>query len=194
MNRIINVSLLVLVMMGISCCPSVFGASNNQCADVYSTAVRPNQLEVYFPSLGQDPAPVMVTLIDNTKDKIDMAVYQLTDPDIIAALDKAEGRGVQVRIILDRNQLQGKYNTAAIAILRADGISIRINSHPGQMNLKMTIFDSKIITTGSWDYTLQASETDDNNFVICSESQFIKICSDEFNRMWGSGQFIDLGS
>jgi len=60
---------------------------------------------------------------------LDIAIYSLTYPDIVAAIKKAKQRGIAVGLITDKIQASGKSQTEALKILGSAGISLKINSH-----------------------------------------------------------------
>jgi phosphatidylserine/phosphatidylglycerophosphate/cardiolipin synthase-like enzyme len=149
-------------------------------------------IQVYFPRAGQDPAPVLVNLIKQAHSSCHVAIYSLTNPEIVKALVEAHKRGIDVKVITDRKQTEGKVQKHAINILLMSGIPVKINTHPGLMHLKMTVIDGKIATAGSYNYTKAASEENDEMFVVITDPDFVKACQTEFERMWTDSQNFTL--
>lgn len=52
------------------------------------------------------------------------------------------------------------------------------------MHLKVTIADSKIATTGSYNYTKSAEQKNDEVFVTLNDPKIASGFEKEFNRMW----------
>ena len=79
-------------------------------------------------------------------------VYTLTDPEVIAGLVDAHRRGVEVRVLLDPNQV---YNLRAFAVLRAGGVEVRWYPVPKGVLLhaKIGLFDAELVL-GSANWTL----------------------------------------
>ena len=48
--------------------------------------------------------PALLEFLHGAEWSLDVEMYVLTDPEIIDAIERAEARGVQVRVILDPNQ------------------------------------------------------------------------------------------
>ncbi len=48
--------------------------------------------------------PALLELINGAQRSINVEMYVLTDDEVVTALERAEQRGVQVRVILDPNQ------------------------------------------------------------------------------------------
>lgn len=149
--------------------------------------------EVYFPQQNQDPSLRLTELYGSCNQTLDIAIYSLTHPVIVKAIGDAYKRGVQVRIITDKVQASGNTQKHAMNDLLTIGIPIKVDSHSGLMHLKMSTIDRNITTTGSYNYSMGASEDNDEIFVVIKEAWFAEVCQQEFNRMWSSPQFIDLG-
>lgn len=116
---------------------------------------------------------VLIDNINNAKSKIYIAMFEFSDPDIIAALVKAKKRGIDVRVLFDRKNLNGKY----IPIVKIpDGmpnlypidellkVQTSVKWYNPQLNgeelhMKLAIFDSKKVICGSSNFTTQALTT-----------------------------------
>ena len=58
------------------------------------------EVEVY---IDKEIRPAILRLISEAEKQIDIEMYILTDQDVIEVLERAEDRGVEVRVILDPN-------------------------------------------------------------------------------------------
>jgi phosphatidylserine/phosphatidylglycerophosphate/cardiolipin synthase-like enzyme len=173
--------LLILVLL------TTIGCVHAEAGTEYCTdTINANQTAVYFPRHDQYVEPVIVDLFDKANNSIDVAMYAFDDPLIAKALVSAASKGIKVRVITDRWASQTKYQHLTLDELLFAHIPIKINSHADLMNLKMCIIDDTIATTGSYDFTLQDNQTNDEMFVVITEKKFVRICKDEFDRLWES--------
>ncbi|OPH51927.1 hypothetical protein BC351_34510 [Paenibacillus ferrarius] len=108
----------------------------------------------------------------------------MTHPDIVAAIKDAKKRGVQVRVITDKIQSEGKAQVEALKLLGSTGIPMKVNKHSGLMHLKVTIADKKVVTTGSYNYSKAASTTNDEVLMVIHNEDAAKSFSEQFDRMW----------
>jgi phosphatidylserine/phosphatidylglycerophosphate/cardiolipin synthase-like enzyme len=177
--------ILILVLLLTVGCSYAEGATDYS----YNT-INVNQTTVLFTRAGQYASPVLVDLYNKADKNIDVAIYALTDPYIINALKAAAVRGIKVRVITDRRESQDRYQHIALDDLLFTHIPVKINSHADSMHLKMSVIDGKIVTTGSYNYTLAANQTNDEMFVIITEPNFVRKCQDEFDRLWESDKGI----
>ena len=123
-------------------------------------------------------------MINSSTQTLDIAIYSLTHPEIVAAIKEAKKRGVAVRIISDKIQSAGKSQTEAMKLLGSAGIPMKINKHSGLMHLKVTIADKKIATTGSYNYSKSASTDNDEVLMVIRNEDIAKSFTEQFERMW----------
>lgn len=155
--------------------------------------INQSNAQLYFPRRGDKPELVLQSLYLSAQSNLDISIYSLTHPTIVKAIGDAYKRGVKVRIITDKVQSAGATQKHAMNDLITIGIPIKIETHSGLMHLKCSIIDGKVATTGSYNYSKGASEDNDEMLVVVNEEWFAQICQSEFNRLWASPQFIDLG-
>lgn len=192
MMRKIIALLLFITLLCTACATPISAYSNTQVANVVSFILQEGKLSTHFSNEGQDPAAKLCELFANANDSIDIAVYDLTNPQIITALMNLNTGKIKIRIITDRMNARCKYEYAALLQLLSNGIQVKVNKHVGQMHMNMTIIDNNISIVGSYDYTLDASQTSDAQIVVIEESNFAKYCKYEFDKMWESDQFQKL--
>lgn len=158
---------------------------------VDSVPIQSNQLQTYFPRSGDEPDKVLTALYLSSTSSLDVAIYSLTYPSIVKGIVDAHKRGVRVRVISDKTQASGKSQTVAIDSLLLVGIPVKVNTHSGLMHLKMSIIDKSVATTGSYNYSAGATDSNDEMLVVISEPSFVLRCSSEFEKLWVSLKFKD---
>ncbi len=146
--------------------------------------VDAGKIEAYFSKQGQHPEVALNNLIGSSTKTLDIAIYSLTYPTTVKAITDAKKRGVAVRVVSDKTQAAGKSQTVAIDTLLLNNIPVKIDNHSGLMHLKMTIVDSQVATTGSYNYSAAATNDNDEILVIIYDVTFAQLCLGEFNRMW----------
>ena len=184
--------LLSLILISAAGCSSGGGsASTSQTAgsqpisqeQTPGSAALPS-ISYYFPRAGQRADLELIDVINSADNSLDIAIYSLTKTNIVNAIVGAEKRGVTVRIITDREESSYKAQEKELNILSRAGVPIKINSHPGLMHLKVTIADDSTITTGSYNYTNEATYDNDEVLVIIHSPSMARDWDSEFQRMW----------
>lgn len=152
--------------------------------DTSTTTVSDGAVSVYFPRAGQDAQGQLISAIGTASKSLDVAIYSFTDTEIADAIATAKKRGVTVRLMTDRESAGQSYQKKALNIVKASGVPIKENTHSGIMHLKVSIIDGATVTTGSFNYTKSAQNTNDENLVIIRSSALATQYETEFARMW----------
>lgn len=117
----------------------------------------------------------LISFLDRAKHKVRIASYSFTEPDITDKLIELKGRGVDVKVLVDKSQsvTGGRSGSSAqrVAIerMRAAGIEVIVGTSEkrGQiMHLKITVIDDEWVEDGSWNYSKSANYQANNlNFI-----------------------------
>ena len=128
------------------------------------------QTEVYF-----TPSPKcengLIHMINEAQESIDVAVYSINNKKLVAALKKANERGVKIRILTDR--LQASNKSSKVRELHDYGFNIRVHSKNKIEHNKFAIFDGKKASTGSYNWTNPATEKNSENCVFFTDNEKI---------------------
>jgi len=136
---------------------------------------------------GPSPEHAAVATLDGAKVRIDVAMYDLTNPAVADALLRARKRGVPVRLITDARQSQGDREREILVALRKSGAEIRVNQHEGLMHLKLFLVDGKLAALGSYNATLSASRRNEELLAILGNPVTVAGLVELFERTWTQG-------
>jgi len=157
----------------------------NFASGIFSTLlVSPTPTEMFFsPNVGT--ASRIVQEINQALSTIDIAIYSFTRDEIADALIAAKNRGVQIRILADSSQASG--TGSDIARLEAAGFQLKRTSGGGGgiLHDKFAIFDKRLLLTGSYNWSTNAEENDENAVFIRNTS-VIEAFQTNFNLMWST--------
>lgn len=140
----------------------------------------------------QDTKPRLLEAFAQAQRTIDVAIFEFGDVDIAKALVAAKQRGVQVRVLADRNANYGKYldafknlklygtpNLRTMNILREGGVPakwFKQDTTDQELHMKLAIVDGQRVMVGSTNYTLQAFKTfRETNLDVVSEAASAKL-------------------
>jgi phosphatidylserine/phosphatidylglycerophosphate/cardiolipin synthase-like enzyme len=137
-----------------------------------------------FTREGQAPERLLLTVLDGARERLDLAIYSLTHPDIVQAVIRAKQRGVAVRLLADREQAGLGPSGPALRRLRAAGIPVRVNAHPGLMHLKVAIADGRVVAFGSFNFTTQAARENDEVLAVVESPDLARAWTAVFDHMW----------
>ncbi len=140
-------------------------------------------VEVWY---GPDDRPLehLVQTYDRAKRYIFVAAYGLTSPLSVKALVGAKKRGVDVRVLTDRERLNDPKQQTALSALREAGIPIKINRHDGLMHLKQTVIDDEVNTNGSMNQTTSGNRYNDERLDIIRDHAMTVKAREKFLLLW----------
>jgi phosphatidylserine/phosphatidylglycerophosphate/cardiolipin synthase-like enzyme len=143
-------------------------------------------IEVYFaPDDGVEAA--LVDLLDTAQDRIDFLAYSFTSNPLGEAVMRAVDAGLAVRGVMDEEQGSSNIGTEFTAF-RSAGLNVRLDGNPGQMHEKVIIVDETVVVLGSYNFSRNANESNDENVLVIHSrlvaSQFLR----EFERMYASAR------
>ena len=127
----------------------------------------------------------LVTAIDAARLTVDMAVYSLNLRSVRDALIRANDRGVQVRVVMESDNMDG---SAPQALLDA-GIPILGDRREGLMHDKFVVIDRSEVWLGSMNFTY-SGVYEDNNQLLCIRSvKMAENYTKEFEEMFLDDMF-----
>ena len=146
----------------------------------------PSYVSSYF-SPNRGTADVIIGFIDRCHKTLAIAVYAITHDSIVDAILNAKKRGVHVRVITDTTQSRGKYSDderleEGLVEVHRVGAGWRRSMHN-----KFVIGDGKAIGTGSFNWSKNADQHNNENFVIIRLGYVVRDFQREFKRLWALG-------
>ncbi len=140
----------------------------------------------------------VVNLINTTNSTLDMAIYDWNNiPEVIAAINKAKSRGVEIRVIYDKRTGDNFYPetdefVSTIENTRSDEIEGSKNLTSMLMHNKFIISDNKRLLTGSMNFSRTGlSGFNANSIILINSEPIAQYYTQEFNQMF-SGKFHTL--
>lgn len=137
--------------------------------------------KVYF-SPGTDILESLSLLLAQATKSLDLCIFTITDGRLAADLLDCLERGIQVRILTDNDKMYD--NGSVIQDLKNAGIPIKIDHTRYHMHHKFGIIDSRIIFTGSFNWTYTASSHNQENMLVTTNYDIVKLYEGQFERLW----------
>lgn len=162
----------------------MFGASSpantpHPVIDIGGQAT-PVQVEVYFAP--EDRAgDRLARLLASARSSIYFMAFQFTSEALANELIDQAGRGVIVEGVIESRSTEVEYNQAAR--LRAGGVTVWADGNPYNMHHKVFIVDEQIVVLGSYNFTANADEVNDENMLIIHDPQVAAAFLAEYGRV-----------
>jgi phosphatidylserine/phosphatidylglycerophosphate/cardiolipin synthase-like enzyme len=143
----------------------------------------------YF-SDGDRVAERIIAAVNHTQKFLHVAIYDLTHPEIAAALASARRRGVEIRIVADERQSLEPHSE--IPYLRSQGVSVRLSrGYKGDrsiMHNKFAVFDGRLAETGSFNWTTSADRYNYENALFIADPAVVSRFENEFDLIWSQAR------
>lgn len=125
--------------------------------------------------------------INNASNTVWVAMYSFSDYRLANALINAANRNVFVSVVADKSQSLPKYSCIPM-LMKTLGTNnvVCINGHGGAssiMHNKFAVIDSKIVITGSYNWSKKADKANFENYVIINNKAIAAQYEIEFVKM-----------
>jgi len=152
-------------------------------------------IDIYFtdpenPLASQEtggPDGPLAASIDAARLTVDVAIYSLNLRSIRDALIRAHERGVQVRVVMESDNLDG---SAPQALIDA-GVPVLGDRREGLMHDKFVVIDRSEIWMGSMNFTYSGTYEDNNQLILFRSVKMAENYTKEFEEMFVDDKFGD---
>jgi phosphatidylserine/phosphatidylglycerophosphate/cardiolipin synthase-like enzyme len=131
------------------------------------------------------PDGPLAAAIDSARLTVDVAIYSLSLNSIRDALLRAHDRGVQIRMVMESDNL----DRTDPQKLKDAGIPILGDRREGLMHDKFVVIDNSEVWTGSMNFTDSGAYADNNNLMRIRSVKMAENYSKEFNEMFVDDKF-----
>lgn len=119
----------------------------------------------------------IIRQIERAQSYIYVAIYSFTLDSIADALIRARNRGVDVKVVMEKSQVD---KGSEYERLKNAGIDVKFDKNPDFMHNKFAIIDGKIVVTGSFNWSKHADATNDENLLIVYSEELARKYESEF--------------
>ena len=160
---------------------------NDYILDNYYMA-KPTVFEVhFFPNPSEEIH--LINLISKAKTSLDIAMFTINNVKISSEIKNIFSRGVKLRILTDSECI--KMPSSNVYSLAALGISVKIDdSVRYHMHHKFCVIDKSVVVTGSFNWTDQAVNHNQENLLFIENKDLALKYSNEFEKLWNDFEIV----
>ncbi len=149
-------------------------------------AVRINDalVELSFSPQDNTMNSKLIKLIEDARERVDVAMFYLTHNDMSRALAAAARRGITVRVILDATGASNGYSKHDY--LRDNGVLLKVESWGGKMHAKAALIDGDRLVVGSMNWTKSGNAWNDENTLIIRSPRHARQFQTFYDSLWAS--------
>jgi phosphatidylserine/phosphatidylglycerophosphate/cardiolipin synthase-like enzyme len=176
------------IVLGVTPGPAVVETLAEGTIEVFFTTP-----ELVYPDVPREripPAPERALLadIETATERIEMTTFEYNLVSVAEALARAQSRGVDVRLALDREGLENPVMAKWAGIVEDAGIPISWEESDGFLHSKFVLIDERVVWTGSWNATINDTYRNNNNLLRITVPPLVANYAAEFERM-AAGDF-----
>jgi phosphatidylserine/phosphatidylglycerophosphate/cardiolipin synthase-like enzyme len=143
-------------------------------------------MEIYF-SPDDGVAAHILSLLQGAQESIYFMAYTFTSDDLGKAIRQRAAAGVTVAGVMDDGQIKSSPATEYDRFMQA-GLDVRRDGNAGLMHHKVILIDKKIVITGSYNFTVSAETTNDENVVVIHNANVAAQYLEEFQKVYNQAQ------
>jgi phosphatidylserine/phosphatidylglycerophosphate/cardiolipin synthase-like enzyme len=143
------------------------------------------KVENYF-SPEDKVASKIITRLRQAKTKIDFMAYSFTDDALGDALLERAKAGVKIRGVFENTGSQTQFSE--FGRLQKANLEVRTDGNPYLMHHKVFIVDGRIVVFGSFNFSKNADEENDENLLIIDDEPLATAFTTEFERVVAQAQ------
>lgn len=146
---------------------------------------------VKFPSYAFSPnggiKNIIIKAVDSAKYEIKIAIFSFYDEKIYEALKRAISRGVKVKITADRVQSS---QSDIIKKMFKEGFDLKWSGgfNGGVMHNKFMVLDSKMLISGSFNFSDSAEYYNFENIFLTDKSSYVSAFENEFDYIYSKAK------
>lgn len=137
-------------------------------------------IENYFAPEDKPEAEIIAELHDAGR-TIDFMAFSFTSEPIAEAVAARLAQGVRVRGLFEARNAASRYSRDDF--LAARGAEVHMDTNPYSMHHKVFILDGRTVITGSYNFSKNAAEKNDENVLIIRDPGIARSFTDEFERL-----------
>ena len=149
---------------------------------------KPTVFEVHFFPNPTEEA-YLINLISKTKTSLDLAMFTINNVHISEEIKNLYNRGINLRILTDSECI--KMPSSNVYTLASLGIKVKIDdSSRYHMHHKFCVIDKSVVVTGSFNWTDQAVNHNQENLLFIENKELAFKYSNEFEKLWNDFEIV----
>jgi len=146
---------------------------------------RSADIEVYF-APEDEVADRLIQLLASARHNVRFMAYQFTSSPIADALTDLAANGIAVQGVVESRSADDPYSQ--YDLLRAGGVDVLRDGNQYVMHHKVLIIDDQTVVLGSYNFTNNAEENNDENVLVIHDSEVTAAYLAEFGRVLQKAQ------
>ena len=151
-------------------------------------------MEIKF-ARSESVADVIMSHLHEATSSIDGALYRFNHPGLAQAIEEVAERGVRIRLLVDGNKYKESRTTQELLsdVVFPYRLAFGRQGRGSKMHHKFVILDQHTVLTGSYNWTHESEEENQENLVILRDADSVEAYTEEFEALWTGAARDDAG-
>ena len=158
-----------------------YGPKSPSTADQQSVVVNGMPIQVYF-SPEDDVMNRIIPIVRGAQSSIRFLAFSFTDYPLAQAMIDRAGRGVDVAGVYEK--VGSETESSELRTFFCAKVPARQDGNPRFLHDKLIIVDNRYVITGSFNFSTNATESNDENVIIIDNPDIANLYMQEFGRIW----------
>lgn len=165
-----------------------FGPTSPVQVEVERVVVNGVLVESYF-APEEEVAPIIADYVAQAEDEVLFMAFSFTEQRIGSAMLDRALEGITVRGVFETTGSQTQFSQfGGMRDARLPNLQVRQDGNPRIMHHKVIIVDDEIVIFGSFNFSQNANDSNDENVIVVHDAQFASYFEEEFNWVWGEAR------
>ena len=158
-----------------------FGPKSPSTADHQAALVNGTVIQVYF-SPEDDVLNRIIPIVAGAQSSIRFLAFSFTDYPLAQTMIDRYAAGVDVAGVYEKtgSETEG----AELKTFLCAHVPVRQDGNPRFLHDKLIIVDNRIVITGSFNFSNNATDNNDENVIIIDNPEIAALYMEEFGRVW----------
>ena len=165
-----------------------FGPKSPSTADQQSVTLNGTPIQIYF-SPEDKVLDHMIPIVSSAKSNIRFMAFSFTDFPLAKAMIDRAAAGVDTAGIYEKtgSETEG----SEMKTFYCAHVPVRQDGNPRFLHDKIIILDNHIVISGSFNFSSNATENNDENVIIIDSPEIARLYMQEFDRLWSIAKDLD---
>jgi phosphatidylserine/phosphatidylglycerophosphate/cardiolipin synthase-like enzyme len=165
-----------------------YGPKSPSTADQQSVTVNGTPIQIYF-SPEDKVMEQVIPLVSSAQSNIRFMAFSFTDYPLAKAMIDRAAAGVNTAGIYEKtgSETEG----AEMKTFYCAKVPVRQDGNPRFLHDKIIVIDNHIVVSGSFNFSSNATENNDENVIIIDSPEIASLYMQEFARLWSIASDLD---
>ena len=165
-----------------------YGPKSPSTADQQSATINGTPIQIYF-SPEDKVLTHMIPVVSSAQSSIRFLAFSFTDFDLAKAMIDRAAAGVDTAGIYEK--VGSETEGSEMKTFYCAQVPIRQDGNPKFLHDKIIIIDNHIVISGSFNFSSNATQNNDENVIIIDSPEIASLYMQEFNKLWSIATDLD---